>query len=64
MSTNTFGIQGWTPDRIGSLQGKTFLITGATSGIGFEATRILLSKGAEVVMLNRNPAKSEDTVSS
>lgn len=51
--------EGWTPDSIGSLQDKTFVITGTTSGTGFEATRILLSKGAKVVMLNRNAKKSD-----
>ena len=53
-----FGPQGWTPDRIGSLQGKTYVITGANAGAGFEATRALLSKGAKVVMMNRNADKS------
>ena len=62
-NNNPFGPKGWTPERIGSLDGKTYLITGATSGTGFEATRILLSKGAKVVMLNRNPQKSADTIS-
>lgn len=55
---NEFGPNGWTPQRLGSLAGKTYLITGANSGTGFEAARILLSKGAKVVMLNRNPEKS------
>jgi NAD(P)-dependent dehydrogenase (short-subunit alcohol dehydrogenase family) len=55
---NPFGTKGWLPARIGSLKGKTYIITGANSGTGFEATRILLSKGAKVVMLNRNPEKS------
>lgn len=55
---NPFGPKGWTPDRIGSLDGKTFVITGANSGVGFEATRTLLAKGARVVMLNRNIAGS------
>ncbi len=54
--------KGWTPERIGSLKGKTYLITGATSGIGLEATKILLSKDAKVVMLNRNAQKSADTI--
>ncbi len=59
MSTsNLFGPKGWTPDRLASLASRTFLITGANSGTGFEAARILLSKGASVVMLNRNPEKS------
>ena len=62
MKTNQFGKKGWTPDRIGNLKGKTFVITGTTSGTGFEAARILLSKGAKVVMLNRNPKKAEDTI--
>jgi len=62
MKKNKFGKQGWTPERIGDLNSKTFVITGTTSGTGFEAARILLSKGAKVVMLNRNPKKSEDTI--
>lgn len=62
MSTNQFGRKGWTPDRIKDLNGKTFVITGTTSGTGFEAAKILLSKGAKIVMLNRNPKKSEETI--
>jgi NAD(P)-dependent dehydrogenase (short-subunit alcohol dehydrogenase family) len=62
MNTNQFGKKGWTPDRIGNLNGKTYVITGTTSGTGFEATKILLSKGAKVVMLNRNTKKSTDTI--
>ncbi|WP_430934166.1 SDR family oxidoreductase [Saccharicrinis sp. 156] len=59
---NKFGKQGWTPELMESQNGKTFLITGTTSGTGYEAAKILLSKGASVVMLNRNPKKSEDTI--
>ena len=62
MNTNQFGKKGWTPDKIQSLNGKTYVITGTTSGTGFEATRILLSKGAKVVMLNRNPKKVENVI--
>jgi NAD(P)-dependent dehydrogenase (short-subunit alcohol dehydrogenase family) len=62
MNTNQFGKTGWTPERINNLNGKTYLITGTTSGTGFEATKILLSKGAKVVMLNRNQKKSENTI--
>lgn len=60
---NKFGPKGWTPERLGSLAGKTYVITGANSGTGFEASKILLSKGAKVVMLNRNPQKSADAIS-
>lgn len=62
MSTPMFGKQGWTPERIGSLEGKIYLITGTTSGTGLEASRILLSKRAKVVMLNRNAKKSEEVI--
>ncbi|ANW96160.1 oxidoreductase [Wenyingzhuangia fucanilytica] len=62
MNTNQFGEKGWTPDRIKKLNGKTYVITGTTSGTGFEATKILLSKGAKVVMLNRNLKKAKGTI--
>ena len=58
MADLTFGPEGWTPERLGSLEGKTYAITGANAGAGFQASRILLGKGARVVMLNRNPDKS------
>lgn len=62
MADTQFGRNGWTPERLGSLAGKTYLITGANSGTGFEASKILLSKGAKVVMLNRNPQKSAEAI--
>lgn len=62
MAQMDFGKEGWTPARIGSLDGKTYVITGTSSGTGFEACRTLLSKGASVVMLNRNPQKTEETI--
>lgn len=55
---NKFGPKGWTPEQLGSLAGKTYVITGANAGMGFEATRVFLSKGAKVVMMNRNAEKS------
>lgn len=58
MVDTTFGPQGWTPERLGSLKGKTYLITGANAGAGFQAARTLLTKGAKVVMLNRSSEKS------
>ena len=61
METNQFGTNGWTPDRIDDLNGKVFVVTGTTSGTGFEAAKILLSKGAKVAMLNRNPSKAAGT---
>ena len=55
---NPFGPKGWTPERLGNLAGKTYVITGANAGAGFWAARLLMSKGGRVVMLNRNPEKS------
>lgn len=62
MPDTQFGPKGWTPERLGSLAGKTYLITGANAGAGFQASRILLSKGAKVVMLNRSVEKSTAAV--
>jgi NAD(P)-dependent dehydrogenase (short-subunit alcohol dehydrogenase family) len=62
MADTTYGPQGWTPERLGSLAGKTYVITGGNAGAGFQASRILLSKGAKVVMLNRSVDKSNAAV--
>lgn len=59
----TFGPKGWTPERLASLKGKTYVITGGNAGAGFQASRIFLSKGAEVVMLNRSAEKSTTAIS-
>ncbi|WP_405210705.1 SDR family oxidoreductase [Dokdonia sp. Asnod2-E02] len=62
MKDYQFGKDGWMPDRITDVKDKTFLITGTTSGTGYEAAKILLAKGATVVMLNRNNTKSANTI--
>lgn len=61
-SDKQFGPTGWTPDRINSLAGKTYIVTGANAGAGFEATRILLAKQARVIMMNRSEEKSAAAV--
>lgn len=62
MVDTQFGPKGWTPERLPSLSGKTYLITGANSGTGFQAARSLLAKDAKVVMLNRSEKKSQDAM--
>lgn len=62
MKDTQFGPEGWMPERLGDLSGKTYVITGANAGAGFQAARILLGKGAEVVMLNRSAEKSAAAV--
>ena len=41
------------------VRGKTILITGASSGIGFHAAIDLVKRGARVVMVGRDPGRSE-----
>lgn len=62
MSDTTFGPVGWAPDRLSSLIGKTYVITCANAGAGFQATRILLSKGAKVIMMNCSISKSNTAI--
>jgi NAD(P)-dependent dehydrogenase (short-subunit alcohol dehydrogenase family) len=49
----------WSSQDIPSQQGRIILITGATSGLGKEAAKVLASKGATVVMAVRNTQKGE-----
>ena len=58
MTQTDLGPKGWTPDLLGDLKGRVYLITGANAGAGYQATRILLSKGAKVIMMNRSAEKS------
>ena len=51
MKTNQFGKQGWTPEQITSIEGKTFVVTGTTSRTGFEAAKILLSKDSYLELM-------------
>ncbi len=52
----------WTTDDIADQSGRTFLITGANSGIGFEATKALVQKGAHVVLACRSQLKADTAV--
>lgn len=52
----------WTSEFIPSQSGRRALITGATSGIGFETARELARKGAEIILPARSMAKAKDAV--
>lgn len=47
----------WTPADIGDQSGRTFVVTGANSGIGLEASRALVRAGAHVVLAVRDTEK-------
>ncbi len=56
--------RGWTDALLPDLAGKTFIITGGNSGIGFEAARMLGARGAKVEILCRSEAKARGAVAS
>jgi len=45
---------GWTAADLPDLSGRTYLVTGANSGLGFETTRALASAGGEVALACRD----------
>jgi len=53
------GFSDWKPSQLPKLNGKTYVITGANSGIGFEAARMLGEKGGDIVMVCRSREKAE-----
>jgi len=49
----------WTADEMPRLDGKTVVVTGANSGLGYEGTRAFAEKGATVVMACRSVERAE-----
>jgi NAD(P)-dependent dehydrogenase (short-subunit alcohol dehydrogenase family) len=47
------------PRDLGQQTGRTFVVTGANSGIGFETARELMGRGAHVVLAVRDTAKGD-----
>jgi NAD(P)-dependent dehydrogenase (short-subunit alcohol dehydrogenase family) len=52
----------WTADRIADQSGRTFIVTGASSGLGFETSRQLAAHGGRVVMASRSEGNGRDAV--
>lgn len=51
--------QRWTAAQMPSQQGKTAIVTGASSGLGLETAAALAAAGARVILACRNPARAD-----
>ncbi len=54
----------WTAADIPDQTGRTFVITGANSGIGLEASRALAARGAHVVLAVRDATRGDEAATS
>ena len=55
-------LESWITTHVPEQSGKRVIVTGATSGIGWETARVLARAGAEVVLAARDEAKGQDAV--
>jgi len=54
--------KGFTESDVTDQDGKTIVITGANTGLGYEAARVLSAKGARVIIACRSQQKAEDAM--
>lgn len=52
----------WSLADMPSQSGRIFLVTGGTSGMGYEDAKALAAAGAQVVIAARNPHRGEETI--
>ena len=55
-------IKKWDAENITNQEGRIGIVTGSSSGIGFEAARVLAGKGATVIIAVRNLEKGNAAV--
>jgi NAD(P)-dependent dehydrogenase (short-subunit alcohol dehydrogenase family) len=55
----TMSIEKWLQTHTSSLEGKTVAVTGTTGGLGRELCCVLASKGASLILLDRNETRSK-----
>jgi len=53
---------GFTETDVPDQAGKCFVVTGANTGIGFEASRVLAARGARVILSCRDKGKADEAV--
>jgi len=56
--TQSRGSRRWTAQDVGDQHGRVAVITGANSGVGFEAARVLAEHGATIVLAGRDPGRT------
>ncbi len=56
------GFNDWDPSQLSDLKGKTYLITGGNSGIGYEAAKILAKANANIIVGGRNQDKVKQAI--
>lgn len=49
----------WNKENIPGQKGRIIIVTGASSGIGYEATKALAEKGGRIILAVRNKGKGE-----
>src|SRR5213079_3377574 len=52
-------VSGFTEANVPDQRGKHFIVTGANTGLGFEASRVLAARGARVLLACRDKGKAE-----
>ena len=52
---------GWVRNK-SSLRGKTYIVTGANTGLGFETTSHLVKRGATVILACRSEERANDAI--
>jgi len=53
----------WTIDQVPDLSGKTIVVTGGNSGLGYESVKAFAMKAAEVILASRSAEKGEEAKS-
>lgn len=55
-------MKGFTAKDVPDQSGRCFMVTGANTGLGFEASKVLAQKGARVLLACRSEAKAKDAM--